>query len=222
MIDVLRSSTSIPPFDPSPLTFKGPQAAVVDQVLISTTHDESTLVKILMRDTRRPELGDKFSSRHGQKGLSFHKSVLAMLSVFGFCSHASITCLFVCLLHCVGVCGLIVQQADMPFTDKGLVPDLIMNPHGFPSRMTVGKLIEALNGKSAVLSGRYGYGTAFGGDKVQDISKILVQHGFHYAGKDYMTSGITGEPLSAYIFCVPIFYQKLKHMVLDKMHARSR
>ena len=121
-----------------------------------------------------------------------------------------------------GVCGLIVQQADMPFTDAGLVPDLVMNPHGFPSRMTVGKLIEAVNGKAGVLSGRFGYGTAFGGDKVQDISKILIEHGFNYAGKDYMTSGITGEPLASYIFCVPIFYQKLKHMVLDKMHARAR
>lgn len=63
---------------------------------------------------------------------------------------------------------------------------------------------------------------AFGGDKVEELSKILVSKGFNYSGKDYVTSGITGEPLAAYIFFGPVYYQKLKHMVMDKMHARSR
>ena len=110
----------------------------------------------------------------------------------------------------------------MPFNDIGITPDIIMNPHGFPSRMTVGKMIELLSGKAGVLTGKLKYGTAFGGSKVEDMSKILVDHGFSYSGKDFVTSGITGESLEAYIFFGPIYYQKLKHMVQDKMHSRSR
>ncbi|XP_045196931.1 DNA-directed RNA polymerase III subunit RPC2-like isoform X2 [Mercenaria mercenaria] len=121
-----------------------------------------------------------------------------------------------------GVCGLIVPQADMPFSDLGICPDIIMNPHGYPSRMTVGKLMELLGSKAGVLDGKFHYGTAFGGDKVVDLSADLIRHGFNYLGKDYVTSGITGEPLSAYIYFGPIYYQKLKHMVLDKMHARAK
>lgn len=122
----------------------------------------------------------------------------------------------------LGVCGLIVPQEDMPFCDSGICPDIIMNPHGFPSRMTVGKLIELLAGKAGVLDGRFHYGTAFGGSKVKDVCEDLVRHGYNYLGKDYVTSGITGEPLEAYIYFGPVYYQKLKHMVLDKMHARAR
>jgi DNA-directed RNA polymerase III subunit RPC2 len=170
------------------MRYKSPQTGYVDKVLLTTTESDQTLIKVLVRQTRRPELGDKFSSRHGQKG----------------------------------VCGIIVQQEDMPFTDLGVCPDIIMNPHGFPSRMTVGKMIELLAGKAGVLAGKLQYGTAFGGSKVEDMSKILIENGFNYSGKDYVTSGITGEPLSAYIFFGPIYYQKLKHMVMDKMHARAR
>ncbi|KAI8391025.1 DNA-directed RNA polymerase III subunit RPC2 [Radiomyces spectabilis] len=172
----------------SPMRYKSPQTGYVDKVLFTTTESDQTLIKVNIRQTRRPELGDKFSSRHGQKG----------------------------------VCGIIVQQEDMPFTDLGVCPDIIMNPHGFPSRMTVGKMIELLAGKAGVLAGKLQYGTAFGGSKVEDMSRILIEHGFNYSGKDYVTSGITGEPLSAYIFFGPIYYQKLKHMVMDKMHARAR
>jgi DNA-directed RNA polymerase III subunit RPC2 len=160
----------------------------VDKVLLTSNENDHFMIKINIRSTRRPELGDKFSSRHGQKG----------------------------------VCGLIVPQEDMPFNDLGMCPDLIMNPHGFPSRMTVGKMIELIGGKAAVLDGKFRYGTAFGGDKVVDIGNTLISHGFSYCGKDMLTSGITGEPLSAYIYMGPVFYQKLKHMVLDKMHARAR
>ena len=172
----------------SPLRYKSPIGGYVDQVLLTTNSNGQKLIKVLMRQVRRPELGDKFSSRHGQKG----------------------------------VCGLIVPQEDLPFTDEGICPDLIMNPHGFPSRMTVGKMIELLAGKAGVLDGQIRFGTAFGGDSVDSCSKVLVRHGFHYLGKDFMTSGLSGEPLSAYIFCGPIYYQKLKHMVIDKMHARAR
>jgi len=97
-----------------------------------------------------------------------------------------------------------------------------MNPHGFPSRMTIGKMIELIAGKCGVLEGKFKYGTCFGGNSVEELGKGLVAKGFSYGGKDFITSGITGEPLSAYIFFGPIFYQKLKHMVMDKMHARAR
>lgn len=140
-----------------------------------------------------------------------------------------------------GVCGLIVPQRDLPFNEDGVVPDLIMNPHGFPSRMTVGKMIELITGKAGVvadfdpnapedlgsgfMSGsrrEFGDGSAFGKrDIVSNVCKRLVAAGYSYSGKDFVTCGITGNPLSWYIFMGPVFYQKLKHMVGDKMHARS-
>ena len=171
-------------------SYKGPagESCVVDKVMLTMTDEGQFNVKTLVRHTRRPEVGDKFSSRHGQKG----------------------------------VCGTILQQSDFPFSERGINPDLIMNPHGFPSRMTVGKMIELLGGKAGMNDGRFHYGTAFGGDKVSAISETLVRHGFSYNGKDLLTCGITGEPLVAYIFMGPVYYQKLKHMVLDKMHARAR
>lgn len=171
-----------------PLTYKGPMGAYVEQAMITSNSEESFLIKMLLRQTRRPELGDKFSSRHGQKGVT----------------------------------GLIVEQEDLPFSDQGICPDMVMNPHGFPSRMTVGKLIELLAGKAGLLEGKLHYGTAFGGSRVMDISEILIRHGYNYQGKQVMTSGITGETMTGYIYFGPIYYQKLKHMVLDKMHARAR
>nr|KAG5700244.1 hypothetical protein BaRGS_007617 [Batillaria attramentaria] len=177
-----------PDYREVPITYKGPMPSYAEKVLITSNPEESFLIKILLRQTRRPEIGDKFSSRHGQKG----------------------------------VCGLIVPQENMPFTDLGICPDIIMNPHGYPSRMTVGKLIELLGGKAGVLEGKFHYGTAFGGDKVEELSEVLIKRGFNYLGKDYVTSGITGEPEEAYIYFGPIYYQKLKHMVLDKMHARAK
>lgn len=106
-------------YKPTPLSYKSPIPGYVDRVLLSSNANDFMLIKILMRQTRRPELGDKFSSRHGQKG----------------------------------VCGLIVNQEDMPFNDQGICPDMIMNPHGFPSRMTVGKMIELIAGKAGLVDG---------------------------------------------------------------------
>lgn len=175
-------------------SYRGPEGetAGVDRVMLYTDKDGRMCIKLMIRHVRRPEVGDKFSSRHGQKG----------------------------------VVGTIVQQEDFPFSERGICPDLIMNPHGFPSRMTVGKMIELLGGKAGVSSGRFHYGSAFGepsghADKVDDISRTLVEHGFNYSGKDLLYSGISGKPLQAYIFMGPIYYQKLKHMVLDKMHSRA-
>nr|ANJ43283.1 RNA polymerase III subunit B [Sugiyamaella mastotermitis] len=175
-------------FRPTPMNYKAPEHSIIDKVMLSSSESEQPLIKVLLRQTRRPELGDKFSSRHGQKG----------------------------------VCGIIVQQEDMPFNDQGICPDIIMNPHGFPSRMTVGKMIELVSGKAGVLNGSLEYGTCFGGSKLEDMSKILIEKGFNYSGKDMLYSGVTGECLQAYIFFGPIYYQKLKHMVMDKMHARPR
>lgn len=177
-------------YKPAPQSFKGRNPVYIDKVMLSSGEDDlnQLLVKVLFRESRRPELGDKFSSRHGQKG----------------------------------VVGLIVDQQDLPFTNNGTCPDLIMNPHGFPSRMTVGKMMELLSGKAGVLDGCFKDGTVFSGDPVDAMAEILVKHGYNYTGKDVLTSGITGEPLGAYIFTGPIFYQRLKHMVADKMHARSR
>ena len=171
-----------------PLTYRLPDPSHINAVMLSTTEQDYTLIKIQTRQTRVPEIGDKFSSRHGQKG----------------------------------VVGIIAEQVDMPFTDAGIVPDVIMNPHGFPSRMTVGKMLELLSGKAGVLAGEMQYGTAFGRSKVEDMSDILIKNGFNYSGKDFLTSGISGESLPAYVFFGPIYYQKLKHMVQDKMHSRAR
>ncbi|CAR22698.1 DNA-directed RNA polymerase III core subunit RET1 [Lachancea thermotolerans CBS 6340] len=172
----------------TPVVYRAPEPSHIDQVMMSVSENDQALIKVLLRQNRRPELGDKFSSRHGQKG----------------------------------VCGIIVNHEDLPFNDQGVVPDIIMNPHGFPSRMTVGKMIELISGKAGVLNGSLEYGTCFGGSKLENMSQILVNHGFNYSGKDMLYSGITGECLQAYIFFGPIYYQKLKHMVLDKMHARAR
>lgn len=177
----------------SGLSYKGSTSSSVDKVIITSNENEQFLIKVCTRQIRRPELGDKFASRHGQKG----------------------------------VCGCIVPQVDLPFGDNGVTPDLIMNPHGFPSRMTVGKLIELLVGKAGVFDGRQGYASCFGeefgsADTAAAASEALIRNGLNYMGKDQFYSGTTGEPLDAYIFSGPVFYQKLKHMVLDKMHARAR
>lgn len=187
-VSVEDSATSPAEYKEAPVVYKGLMPSYVEKVMLTAGNEEINLIKILLRQTRRPEIGDKFSSRHGQKG----------------------------------VVGLIVPQRDMPFNDQGICPDLIMNPHGFPSRMTVGKMIELLAGKAGVLTGKFKYGTAFGGSKVKDVAEDLLACGFNYLGKDCLTSGITGESLTAYIYFGPVYYQKLKHMVLDKVHARSR
>ncbi|OAP64757.1 hypothetical protein AYL99_00729 [Fonsecaea erecta] len=173
--------------DPQPQKYRLPDPSYIDKVMV-TEVDGNQIIKIQTRQTRVPEVGDKFSSRHGQKG----------------------------------VVGIIAEQVDMPFSDLGITPDIIMNPHGFPSRMTVGKMLELVSGKAGILKGKFEYGTAFGGSKLEDMSRALIEAGYSYDGKDYLTSGITGEPLPAYVFTGPIYYQKLKHMVQDKMHSRSR
>ncbi|KAH0485044.1 MAG: hypothetical protein KVP17_002428 [Porospora cf. gigantea B] len=175
-------------YRPDTVRYKAPVPAFIDKIVVAENHEGNRVYKCCFRQVRKPEYGDKFSSRHGQKG----------------------------------VVGFIVEPEDMPFTESGWTPDLIMNPHGFPSRMTIGKMLELLGGKSALLDGKVKYGTAFGGTPLHEIEGILTANGFHYSGKEYLTSGITGQALQTYIFTGPIYYQKLKHMVQDKIHARGR
>jgi DNA-directed RNA polymerase II subunit RPB2 len=164
------------------------EKGVVDKVLLTTNADGFRFTKVRVRSIRVPQMGDKFASRHGQKG----------------------------------TVGITYRQEDMPFTTDGITPDIIINPHAIPSRMTVGHLIECLLGKVSALDGTEGDATPFTDTTVEDISKRLRELGFQSRGFEIMHNGHTGRKLNAQIFMGPTYYQRLKHMVDDKIHARAR
>ncbi len=120
-----------------------------------------------------------------------------------------------------GVIGLIADSEDIPFTSRGVKPDLMFNPHGIPSRMTVGYLIELLAGKTGAITGKIVDGTSFTGCSVQELEDQLRELGFSYDGKETMYNGITGKKMDAKIYIGNMYYLKLKHMVKNKMHARA-
>jgi len=170
------------------LTTREMEEGYIDSVVLTETDEGNAMVKIRTRSLKIPEIGDKFASRYGQKG----------------------------------VIGMIERQEDMPFTKDGIVPDLIMNPHAIPSRTTVGHLLEMLGGTAGCLEGRSIDGTIFENEKEEDLRKILEKFGFKNNGKQILYNGTTGEKIEAEIFVGVIYYQRLHHMVSNKIHVRAR
>ncbi|EJW02400.1 hypothetical protein EDEG_03169 [Edhazardia aedis USNM 41457] len=220
------------------ITYQGSESGIVDTVRVFNSKDNEGLsMSVTLRIQRNPNIGDKFCSRHGQKG----------------------------------VCSMHWPLVDMPFTEDGIVPDIIINPHAFPSRMTIGMLIESMAGKACALSGKTYDGSPFQFNitsdnnkknikstnhkqttskstyktekkinrnkkeksdtnedtSVQDISAVdyfgqeLIKYGYNYHGNETMYSGVTGDEFKADIFIGVVYYQRLRHMVNDKFQVRT-
>ena len=123
-----------------------------------------------------------------------------------------------------GTIGMVYRQEDMPFTEQGIVPDIIINPHSQPSRMTINQLLESILGKNCVLEGRFGDCTPFTKENTDPVERFcdrLHKNGFERHGNEKLYCGFTGEPIDSDIFIGVVYYQRLKHMVSDKMHARA-
>jgi len=172
----------------SSVTIRYGERGIVDRILISETSSGEQLFKVRTRDERIPELGDKFATRHGQKGVT----------------------------------ALLVSQEDMPFTKEGIVPDIVFNPHGIPSRMTVSQLLELLAGKYGSIAGSRIDSSAFSGMREDFIRKEMKRLGFRDDGKETLYDGRTGRKFEVMIFTGVVYYMKLDHMVADKIHARSK
>lgn len=172
----------------SSMNLKHGEEGIVDFVLLTENEEGNKLVQVRLRDPRIPEIGDKFTSRHGQKG----------------------------------VIGMILPEADVPFSASGIKPDLIFGPHGLPSRMTVSHLIELIGGKAGALEGRFVDSTLFDGENEADLRDLLVQHGFQENGMETMYNAVSGEIFKAKILIGNMYYMRLKHMVANKIHSRAR
>jgi DNA-directed RNA polymerase II subunit RPB2 len=168
-------------------TFRTTEETYIDKNYTGRNGDGYNFAKVRIRTFRKPVLGDKVSSRHGQKG----------------------------------TVGNIIPECDMPFTKDGIRPDVIINPHAIPSRMTIGQLKETLLGKVLLELGLFGDGTSFGDLDVKTISKELQNLGYESYGNEVLYDGLSGDQMETNIFMGPVFYQRLKHMVNDKQHSRS-
>tara|TARA_Y100000590_G_scaffold1391_1_gene1767 strand:- start:4388 stop:8089 length:3702 start_codon:yes stop_codon:yes gene_type:complete len=120
-----------------------------------------------------------------------------------------------------GMCGMVLEQWEMPFTKDGMVPDIIINPHAIPTRMTINQLLEVILGKSACISGHLGDATPFQNNDIKQFSDVLDGFNYERNGEEVMYSGITGDQIKSTIFIGPTYYQRLKIMVADKMHSRG-
>ena len=169
------------------ISYRTHEESYIDKNYIETNGDGYNFCKVRIRNYRKPVIGDKFSSRHGQKG----------------------------------TIGNIIPEEDMPFTANGLKPDIIINPHAIPSRMTIAQLKETLLGKVLLELGLFGDGTSFGDFEISTIINKLNELGYESKGNELMYNALTGEQLTMNIFIGPAFYQRLKHMVNDKQHSRS-
>jgi DNA-directed RNA polymerase beta subunit len=179
--------TKVIKFEDQSKIYRTAEESYIDKNYIDRNGDGYNFAKVRIRTIRKPVIGDKFSSRHGQKG----------------------------------TIGNIIPEADMPYTRDGVKPDIIINPHAIPSRMTIGQLKETLLGKTLLSLGLFGDGTSFGNFEVSDIRKELLKVGYEANGNELMYDGLTGEQMECSIFIGPVFYQRLKHMVSDKAHSRS-
>ena len=169
-------------------TLRNNETGYVDKIFRNRNGEGYSFVKIRMRIDRVPEIGDKFSSRHGQKG----------------------------------TCGMILDPEDMPQTADGIVPDIIINPHCIPSRMTIAQLLETLLGKAASMLGCLGDGTPFNATTVEGIASILRdQCGMNPYGNEILYNGYNGRMMETSIFIGPCFYQRLRHCSADKLHSRA-
>jgi len=148
---------------------------VVDTIVMTQSNEGGKMFKVRVRDMRIPEIGDKFASRHGQKG----------------------------------VLGILAKQEDLPYTADGISPDVLINPHAFPSRMTVGMMMESITGKAAALRGSKFDGSAFVGEKIDQVRDVMKDAGFKYSGKEIMYDGRTGKPFPVEVFIGIVYYQKL-------------
>ena len=179
--------TKVIKYSDQSLSYKTHEETYIDKNYVNRNGNGYTFAKVRVRTYRKPVIGDKFSSRHGQKG----------------------------------TIGNTLRHQDMPTTAEGIVPDIIINPHAIPSRMTIGQLKETLLGKVLLNLGMYGDGTSFTDYPVKDICKLLSKTGYESHGNEVLMNGMTGEQLETSIFIGPAFYQRLKHMVKDKQHSRS-
>tara|TARA_B100001059_G_C17832929_1_gene585912 strand:+ start:1 stop:3537 length:3537 start_codon:yes stop_codon:yes gene_type:complete len=167
--------------------YRTSEETYIDKNYLGRNGEGYNVCKVRMRTFRQPVIGDKFSSRHGQKG----------------------------------TIGNIIPEADMPFTDNGVRPDIIINPHAIPSRMTIAQLKETLLGKVLLELGMFGDGTSFSELTVDFLTDQLLKLGYEQHGNELLYDGVTGAQHTSSIFMGPVFYQRLKHMVDDKLHSRS-